>query len=204
MYLLSWPHKVAEMVVGDLNNIVDFSGEKATRKKILTSMFNDHGQVLRAFLLARIGDSPDVDDVMQDVFLRLARLDGLEKKLSYEFKENRSFILTIANNLIVDLSRSKSIRRRYQESEQATGEGKCEEATPEVVAGDRERLEQVERAILSLPPNWRKAFVLHRFKYLNYRQIAEEMGVSSRSVEKYIGHALAKIRRLVGSFEEMK
>ncbi|WIO73775.1 RNA polymerase sigma factor [Porticoccaceae bacterium LTM1] len=192
------------MVVGDQDNIVAFAGKKEERKQLLARMFREHGQVLRAFLLARMGDSPDVDDIMQEVFLRLSRMEDIDGRLSHEFRENRSFILTIANNLVVDLSRSKVIRRRYQQSEQGLDGEKQVEATPEIIADYRERLEQVERAILSLPPVWRKAFVMNRFKHLSYRQIAVEMGVSPRSVEKYIGHALAKIRRLVGALEEIE
>lgn len=103
-----------------------------------------------------MGDCPGVEDLMQDVFLRLARMDDIDDRLSHEFRENRSFILTIANNLVVDLSRNKAIRRRYQQSEQGLDSEKQVEATPEIIADYRERLEQVERAILSLPPVWRK------------------------------------------------
>lgn len=195
---------VGGMAISDRDNIVEFSSRKPRRKQLLERMYQEHGQVLRAFLLARIGDSPDVDDVMQEVFLKLARIEGMDEKLSRESRQNRSFILTIANNLLVDLSRHNAIRRRYQQSEQSAGEDKRNEVNPEVIAGDRERLEQVERAILSLPPVWRKAFVLSRFKHMSYKQIAEEMGVSSRSIEKYIGHALVKIRRLVGKTEEKR
>lgn len=163
-------------------------------KEVLEYLFNAHGSALRAYLLGRMGTSSDVDDVQQEVFVRLARMDGLKERLMDGHKGGRSFIYTTANNLIVDLERRKAVRRRYLETEGAQIKEQQYEIAPDVVVEKAQELERVEDAILCLPQSQRKAFVLSRFKHLSYQEIGKIMGVSERSVEKYISQALVKLR----------
>ena len=53
------------------------------RKGLLTQTFQDHEADLRRFLRARVANYSDRDDLIQDVFLRLAQQDDIENKLSF-------------------------------------------------------------------------------------------------------------------------
>ncbi|MDU5679422.1 MAG: sigma-70 family RNA polymerase sigma factor, partial [Pseudomonas aeruginosa] len=53
-----------------------------------------------------------------------------------------------------------------------------------------ELLEEISRMLEGLKPKVRTAFLLAQCEDLSHRQIAERMGVSQRSVERYVAEAL--------------
>lgn len=57
----------------------------------------------------------------------------------------------------------------------------------------REQVEAVCQCLESLPDLVRMAFVLHRFEDMTYAEIAQRLGVSVSSVEKYMMRALREI-----------
>lgn len=177
------------------HNIVDFGHHKESRQQALQCLFEEHHVALRTFLLARMAGSPDLDDIMQDVFVRLARVSDLSDRMAGEQGSVRAYILTIANNLLVDLSRHKKIQRQYLEAEQPLAEEERVDSAPDRIAQGRQQIEIIQSAIARLKPMEQKAFVLSRFKYMSYKEIARQLGVSPRTVEDYIGNALMKIRK---------
>lgn len=179
------------------DNVVGFRQQRKARAVVLEQLFNKHGAPLRAFLRARVDIAADVEDLMQEVFVRFARMSDLETNLPQGNRESRAYLFTVANNLIVDRERRKSVRRQYQERERSHGSDLCYELSPEITVADIQELSVVEQAILALPPKWKQAFVLSRFGHLDYREIAKKMGVTTRTVENYIGDALIRIRTLV-------
>lgn len=184
-------------------NVVDFnSWRQETKDKVLERLFNEHGAALRSFLRARLGVQADLEDVVQDVYLWLANMDDLYDRVSPSSGSNRSFLLTAANSMAVDLERRKAVRKKYRKNQHDQDNPPVLEITPEKIAEDREQLELVHQAILGLRPTWRKAFVLNRFENQSYRQIAAHMGVSVKQVEKYMSKALSKIREAVQHLRE--
>ena len=58
----------------------------------------------------------------------------------------------------------------------------------------------VTKAINSLPPKCRAVFQLSRFEELTYREIAEKMDISIKTVENQMGKALKILRRELGAY----
>ncbi len=54
---------------------------------------------------------------------------------------------------------------------------------------------RMQDVLLKLKPKHRHAFVLSRFKYMSNKDIAETIGVSVSTVEKYISKALLALRK---------
>ena len=139
--------------------------------------------------------SMDVEDLVQEVYQRLLRMDALTKKLPPGRGSTRSFLLTVANRLIIDRERQHAIRRTYaerlrllQDSDEACS------PSPECIALAMDELQAVASAIEELKPQWRQAFVLARFNHMSYHDVAKTMNVSIKTVEKYIGRALLHLR----------
>ena len=174
------------------DNIVSLRPQ--TKDRVLERLFNEHKDSLRAFLRGRLRDYADAEDVLQDVFTRLARIQDLPQQLKTPVSDCRPYLFTIANNVIIDRERHKAIRRRYLEAESRGGLD-VYEITPEMSVEGIQDLEVLEKAIVKLPDNWRKAFVLSRFQYMSYQEIADRMGVTTRSIENYMAKAIAELRK---------
>ena len=181
-----------------VSKVVNLRGRpQETRRQVLERLFREHGSALRAFLTVRMGGSADLEDVVQEVFVRLSRMDNLQERLPAGNDSNRSFIFAVANNLVLDLERSRQVRRRYVEAEQvhAGEDDAVYDATPESVALAGQELEQIKELIMNLKPAWRTAFVLSRFRHKSYREVAAEMGVSVKQVEWFMKCALARLQK---------
>lgn len=58
-----------------------------------------------------------------------------------------------------------------------------------------EELQKVmKQAIEALPPSYREAFVMHRFQQMSYKEIADQLHVSTKTVDYRIQQALKQLR----------
>lgn len=180
------------------SNVFDMNSKRLeSREEALERLFRDHGAALHGFLKVRLGINQDMEDVVQEVFAKLARMDDLAERLSPANQSARSFIFTVANNLALDMERSKTVRRKYLETlQQATVfEDAVSEDSPEALALASQELEAIKEVIVNLRPVWRRAFILNRFKYMSFPEIAVEMNISVKTVEKYMKKSLIQIRK---------
>lgn len=181
--------------------------QRSTKEQVLERLFNEHGAALRAFLRMRMGVPQEADDVVQEVFTRLARLENLLQRLPADGKGNRAYIFTVANNLIVDMERRKTLQRRYAEAQKAELDGKPQEdlATPESLVLANEDIARLREVIKQLKPVWRDAFIFMRVDLMTYREAAQRMGVTVKQVERYLTSALIHIRKAaIGGVERDK
>jgi len=68
-----------------------------------------------------------------------------------------------------------------------------EEPGPERQATARQEFERLWRALCALPKQCRRAFQLQSFEDRSRREIAEQMGISERTVEKHLAKALLRV-----------
>src|SRR6266404_230717 len=78
----------------------------------LERLYDEHAQALFAFLLNLMRHEADTRDVLQDIFVKLARQPELIKNV----RDERAFLLRLAHNRAVDLMRSRSSRKRNDEA----------------------------------------------------------------------------------------
>lgn len=167
------------------------------RDQVLDQLYREHSSYLRQFLKFRLDSDEDHEDVVQDVFLRLARMDNLAEQVGTDCNNPRAYIFTIANNIVVDLIRKKIVRRPHDVGQLEQIPEVEVSITPEVQAESAQELEIAKQIILGLSPRVQRAFVLSRFYFKSYKQISDEMGVPVKRVEKYIAKALTKLRDMV-------
>lgn len=179
------------------NNVVGFDRQRETREQVLERLFHEHGAALRAFLRVRLvaAASGEHEDVVQDVFMRLARMDNLARRLPPGKGSNRSFVIKVANNLILDLERQRKVRSEYLESHsEELKEEDVSAISPDIEVQTRRELEQAKTVLMAMKPRWRDSFILHRFGNKSYAEIAVDMGVSAKQIEKYIAQAVKRLR----------
>lgn len=192
-------------MLGGKGEVVHLRGRRRTvKQQTLKRLYEEHGVALRTFLRVRLGLQDDMDDLAQEVFIRLAQMDDLEERLPKQEKSSRSFIFKVANNLARDLERYNLVRSKYVrgELEKLAEDRAVSDADPERAALVDQQLQLLKAAVMQLRPKWREAFILNRLMQMTYREIAEEMGVSAKQVEKYMKHALTHIGYAVQQMKE--
>ncbi len=169
----------------------------AGRNLVLHRIMRDHEPAIRRFLRARLANHPDYEDLVQDIYLKLARQQDLDKKLSMGEAQTRSYLLSMANNLIRDRFRRERVRKAVTLSLPAEEMLVSRTPSPEDILASRQSVAAIKKAIMRLPATTRRAFLLSRFRDLSYREIADEMHISISMVEKHIMRALAAVRSCV-------
>lgn len=156
----------------------------ADRGSVATLYLENHAW-LRGWLAYRLRSwgREVADDLAQDTFLRI-----LLKRELREIGMPRAFLRTIARGLVIDHWRREELQRAYLESIAHLPEAQA--PSPEARELVLELLEEISRMLDGLKPKVRTAFLLAQCEDLGYRQIAERMGVSQRSVERYVAEAL--------------
>ena len=177
------------------NTVVFLDRKKPARGAALERLFAEHSHALRIFLRARTDDEA-AKDILQDVFVRLSQIDDLADRLGEEKGSIRSYLFTIANNLVIDQARQAAVRREYLQIRER--EENVSPITLERQLMGAQDVERLKQAIIGLKPKCRRAFMLSRFRQWSYAKIAKEMGVSVKTVEYYISKALARLKQEVG------
>lgn len=152
---------------------------------------------LRGFFSKRVRDKADVDDLVQDVFLRLiGRADGgsIEKVEQYIFQT--------AANVLRDRGRRDAVREAdAHESFDETLHQARAEITPERVLLGKESVSLVVAALQQLPERTRDIFVLRALERRRYAEIAVLLRISTRAVEMHMAKALAHVAQVLDQQE---
>ena len=133
-----------------------------------------------------IASAETCEDIVQDTFLYIWK----NRKRIEIVSSFKNLLITSVKNSCMDYLRKQAVRQNYAGKEISV------ETTdsPEEVYTIFELEEKLNAALAKLPDNVRKAFQMSRFENMTYKQIAEEMSVSPKTVEAYISKALSVLR----------
>ncbi|MDX1563430.1 MAG: RNA polymerase sigma factor, partial [Gammaproteobacteria bacterium] len=122
----------------------------------------------------------DAEEIVQETYTRLLevpKLDSLESRV-------RGYAFKIATNLAYDRFRSRQVQGKRVELEDA--ELSNAELDPGHIVGMTQCLEAIKQTLLELEPRARQVYLLRTAERLTYPQIAERLGISTRTVEREI------------------
>ena len=164
----------------------------------LESLFQQHhDRVFRAAYRVT-GSAADAEDVLQTVFLRLAR--GSEAAITPENPEG--YFARAAINASLDLlrarKRSKAVAVDDVESRAAIG--LVSRQTPESAHEDRELRNLIREAVSKLGPTAGQMFALRYFEGYDNGEIGEMMNTSALVVGVTLHRARARLRKEIGSY----
>ncbi|MFN7055670.1 RNA polymerase sigma factor [Hyphomonas sp.] len=149
-----------------------------------------YGRALRTYFQRRAPGFMEADDLVQEVFARMARqgdLAGIQSSEAYLFRT--------ARNVLVDSLRRAEARGGGQSEtfdDDRHGEADFD---PERVLIGKETLDLLINALHDLPEPVRAAFVLYHFEEYRHAEIARKLGVAVSTVEKYMSRANAHLLR---------
>jgi len=156
-------------------------------KRSLSNWFSQWRAPLRKFLKGK-GAVPaaDIEDVAQEVFLRLMRYERTEL-----IEHPQAYLYKMASNVAAEWS-IRSRRTRPHESKWLNGLATTEEPARSVARDAAEY--EVRRAIETLSTRQRRLLKLHFFEGLGHAEIAARVGESQRSVKRTLIKSYDKLR----------
>jgi RNA polymerase sigma-70 factor (ECF subfamily) len=163
-------------------------------REFVASLFRQYGHELFGFLSARLR-SHEAEDVAQKTYLQL-----LQHPDPGLIENPRAYLFKTASNMLVD-----HVRRQKVHSGRLSPDVELESVVspfpdPEAVADSDLQLQRFRAALASLPAECRTVFLLNRIDGLTHEEIAQRLGISKRTVARYIIRALDRCqRRMSGS-----
>lgn len=170
------------------------------KQTFLAKMATLHGRPLLRFFVSRLPDAAEAPDMVQEVYLRLLRLNRPDLIRSPE-----AYLYTIAANIAREQRLKRVTRPAHIALDDAPAEALPRDAdpfdiaTPEAAAAHADRLRRLQGALMQLSPKARACLVWHRRDGLTYKEIGARLGISTNMVKKYLAQALAHCHQRLGA-----
>jgi RNA polymerase sigma-70 factor, ECF subfamily len=145
-----------------------------------TAVWQRYYPLVRRVLARAMGPGNDVDDLVQEVFLRLYRkLPSLRDPASL-----RQFVLAITGHVLKGELRVRWLRRwlRWGQDERDMPE----QAGTDVDRDAREALVHLYRILDGLPPRRRAVFVLRHIEGLELQDVAAALDISPATTKRWL------------------
>lgn len=160
----------------------------------LLQIFLSERTRLCKFLRRIVGNAAAAEDLAHDALLRLWHRPFGEA--------DRGLLFTTARNLAIDHIRAEGVRERGVRSGGIAASLHAAAVLPDAALAERRAIEEIGRALESLPDRTRQVFLLNRLDGMTYHDIAGHLGISVSTVEKDMIRALLVCREIRARHEE--
>lgn len=161
----------------------DMSDAGIATEQDFYNLYRDHHGWLEQWLRRRLGNRWDAADLSQDTFVRvMASLQRID-----ELQEPRAYLVAVSKRLLINFNKRRSLEQAYLDALAQLPEG-CT-PSPEQRWLLLETLQALDELLEGLPAAVRRAFLWSQLEELGYRQIAERLQVSERTVKRYMAQA---------------
>ena len=155
----------------------------------LAALYDAHAAALYRFLLSLTASEPDTRDLLQDLFVKLARHPGPAPQ------DPQAYLFRAARNGFIDLVRHSARRRdvlnRYQDGQDP----------PHVPASDPAATPDptlaIAQALACLPEQQRAVVHLKIWENLTFARIAEILGIPANTCASRYRYAMDRLRQLL-------
>lgn len=156
----------------------------------LIRLHHEHAESAFRLAWSVTGDEALAQDVVQEIFLKLARqpalLDGVQSE--------RAMLYTMARNLALDALRR---RRTRDDTQQRWGRELPQWFEPAVDDDSEERQQRIAAALAGLPEEQRTAVHLHVWEGLSFREIGEIENLPTQTIASRYRYGLEKLRTVL-------
>ncbi|MFT5109535.1 MAG: RNA polymerase sigma-70 factor (ECF subfamily) [Verrucomicrobiales bacterium] len=156
----------------------------------LESLYDEYAQRLFGYLLTFTRRDADAPDLLQDIFVKLARNPRCLDKVT----SLRAFLFRMAHNLAIDWSRRS--RSRRERTDGLAAEADESDFLTATTDPDAEIFrEHLETALSTLPDDQRPAVYLKLWGELTAEQIGEVCDIPTNTVSSRYRYGIEKLRR---------
>ncbi|WP_295940374.1 sigma-70 family RNA polymerase sigma factor [uncultured Alistipes sp.] len=170
----------------------------------LALVYEQYTPELKGYIARRTSSAEEAEDILQDVFYKLAKIDLLENPIEYL----SAWLYQAATNRIIDRRRKKTEQalpeiRDDDEDEYFLGSLSVfladENDNPEVMFRNEIIRDELDKALAGLPPEQRSVFELTEYDGLSYKEISESTGVPVPTLLSRKHYAVNRLRECLHS-----
>lgn len=153
------------------------------------NVWNTYHERLKAFVLTQVPESSDVDDVLQEVFMKIhTHLATLREE-----EKLQSWVYQIARNAVMDYYRQ---RRQYEPIEHIYAIEDEENATAFDDAA-RELAPCIQEMVGQLPEKYRQALLLTEYEGLTQKEMSIQLGISFSGAKSRVQRAREQLKNML-------
>lgn len=158
----------------------------------LLLVLEDNRSALLRFLISRTRDAALAEDLLQDVWVKIAAAHPagpIDSPVAYIYK--------MCENAVRDAKRSdaRKLAREtlWSETDAGLDGDRTDQLTPEKIAIERDNLKHVLAELETLPERTRQILIDFRLGGMTQKEIASNLEISISAVEKHLQRAYQKI-----------
>ncbi len=152
------------------------------------TLFKTYYEPVCRYIIRIIKDQDTTEEIVQSTFVNLwEKRDLIREDISF-----RSYLFRAAYNTALNYLKHKKVVHSYVNSKQE----RITEIQSSFVSHqpDFEIEKRIKDALSDLPPQCQRVFRMSREEGLKYQEIADELGISKKTVEVHMGKALKMLR----------
>lgn len=160
---------------------------------VFEQVFKEHFKNLHAYACSILKDEDEAEEMVQNVFYKLWE----KKEKIGELQSVPAYLYRSVYNECMNYVKHEKVKMTYEAH--AVHHGSIAgQATDTATAKELEH--RIAEALADLPEQCRTIFQLSRFEELKYREIADKMGLSVKTVENQMGKALKILRTKLADY----
>jgi RNA polymerase sigma-70 factor (ECF subfamily) len=157
-------------------------------KEVFEKLFRSYYQSLCRYANGLLNDTDEAEEVVQQVFVTI-----WEKRTSIEIKISfKSYLYRAVHNSCLNHIEKLKVRQIYVAQQSGHEEVSAEHSETNLQKNELQA--RISSALLKLPEQCRKVFLLSRQDEMKYAEIADHLGISIKTVENQMGKALRIMR----------
>ncbi|MCY1722877.1 RNA polymerase sigma-70 factor [Prolixibacteraceae bacterium Z1-6] len=157
-------------------------------KSDFIELFNHMYQPVKNYVYYKTGDIEVAEDVVQDTFIKI-----WEKRNEIRKQTVKSLLYTIANNLCKNRFEHQQVVFEFANNYKQ----EYNNSSPQFELELKEFNNKLQNAIGNLNEKNRTVFLMNRIDGLTYNQIAENLELSVKAVEKRMKNALHELKKTI-------
>ncbi len=160
----------------------------------LAALMDRYWRPMVGFALDKMRNQDAAEDLVQEAFVRVWE----RRRELRPYASPRAYLYRVLRNLITDDYRRRRLRDRFSFLRSLSDP--VEVPSPLATLEASEFATAANRAVNSLPERRRDVFILAHLQGLSYREVAEAMGITPRTVANHMSLALTQLRNSLSAF----
>jgi RNA polymerase sigma-70 factor (family 1) len=158
--------------------------EKQEFKEIFDALYDP----IKNFIYYKTSDIELAEDIAQETFLKV-----WEKRDTVKKETIKPFLYTIANNIFINKIQQNKVNFKFVNSQKS----KNHVESPEYELEMKEFDKKLQNTLSMLSEKNRVVFLMNRIDGMTYAEIAKNIGISVKAVEKRMQNSLAYLRKQI-------